>query len=401
MKTALPLERARRITLGAQGFADPAPSGSVDRRNLRRAMSRLKVLQLDSVPVVARTQHVVLFARLGHHRFDQLDDIAYRHDEWIEAWAHEACLIPVETEPLLRWMKQRAIDGELWRTWQDFVKKEAAYIGAVLEEVHERGPLTAAELSDPRPRDGEWWGSRSLGTVALDWLFRSGRVGIRRRGNFTKVYDTYERIVPEDVRSAPTPSAADAQRALIVQSVEALGVGTVTDIADYFRLPIGEVRRHVADLTAEGVLVERTVGGWSKPGYLVPDVRIPRRIEVNTLLSPFDPVVWCRERASRLFGFDYRIEIYVPRSKRVFGYYVLPWLLGDRLAGRFDLKTDRSENCLRVLGAFAEEGEDPVTLAKPAAEALGRLARFVGVGAVVVDDRSAFGRAIAAAGAER
>lgn len=391
MATPIPLERARRIALGAQGLSGPRPSGRIDRRHLRKAMASLKLIQLDSVPVIARSQHLVLFSRIGPHRPKLLDEIAYRDDEWIEAWTHQASLVPVQTEPDLRWMKQRAFEGKTWRSWSGFVKAEHRYIESVYEEVAESGPLLAAELSDPRPRDGEWWGSRSLGSVSLDWLFRSGRVGIRREGNFTKRFDVAKNIVSTEIRSRPTPHVDDAQRHLVALSAQALGIGTVGDIADYFQIPVREVSERVSELVEQGDLVERNVEGWPKRAYLPNGVRAPRTIKANTLLSPFDPVVWNRPRASRLFGFDYRIEIYVPKPKRRYGYYVLPWLLGDRLVGRFDLKTDRKSSLLRVLGAFLEDGENPSQLAPSAAVALRELAQHVRADDVVVDNPGVFG----------
>lgn len=374
----LSISQARRIALAAQGFADPSPTGRVDRRHLRRVMGRLNLLQLDSVPVVVRSQYLPPFSRLGCYDPALLDRIAYRADEWFEAWAHEASLLPVSDEPLLRWQKRRSEQGQTWKGLVELSRREPEYVADVLAQVAER-PLAAGELADPRRRDGEWWGSRSLGSMALDWLFRIGAVGIRRRGNFVKEFDLLERIVPPDVLAQPTPTVEEAQRELLVRSAAALGVGTTGDLVDYYRLPLREGRSRVRELVEAGRLELVEIEGWREPAYLHPDARLPRSIEAITVLSPFDPLVWNRPRATRLWDFEYRIEIYVPSSKRVYGYYVLPVLAGEALVGRLDLKTDRAAGVLRVLAAFAEPDVDRAELAESLRSHLHDLARFVGV----------------------
>jgi len=374
----LSISQARRVALAAQGFADPAPAGRVDRRHLRRVMGRVKLLQLDSVPVVVRTQYLPPFSRLGCYEPSLLDRIAYRDDEWFEAWAHEASLLPVADEPLLRWQKRRAEQGDTWKNLVELADRESEYVAEVLAQVKER-PLAAPDLADPRRRDGEWWGSRSLGAMALDWLFRIGAVGIRRRGNFTKEFDLLERIVPAEVLARPTPAAEDAQRELLVRSGAALGVGTAGDLIDYYRLPVREGRIRLREAVEAGRLSVVEVEGWTEPAYLHPAARLPRSADTLTVLSPFDPMVWNRSRAARLWGFDYRIEIYVPAAKRVYGYYVLPVLDGERLAARLDVKTDRAAGVLQVQGAFAEPGVDSAALAERLRSHLHDLARFVGV----------------------
>ena len=382
----LSISQARRIALAAQGFTDPAPAGQVDRRHLRRVMGRLKLLQLDSVPVVVRTQYLPPFSRLGCYDRALPDRIAYTDDEWFEAWAHEASLLPVGDEPLLRWQKRRAEQGDTWKNLAELARSEPDYVAEVLAQVAE-GPLTAGELADPRRRDGEWWGSRSLGSIALDWLFRIGAVGIRRRGNFVKEFDLLERIVPPEVRARPTPTVEDAQRALLERSAEALGVGAAGDLIDYYRLPIREGRARLRELVEAGSLETAEVEGWTEPAYMHPEARLPRSVDTLTVLSPFDPIVWNRDRAARLWGFDYRIEIYVPAAKRVYGYYVLPVLHGEQLVARLDIKTDRAGGTLQVLGAFAEPDVDHGALAERLRPHLLELARFVGVDDVSYGDR--------------
>ncbi len=342
-------------------------------------MGRLHLLQLDSVPVVTRTQYLPLFARLGPYDPGLLDDLAYTRDEWIEAWAHEASLVPVELEPLLRWTKARAEAGETWDGLFRLARDEPDYVAAVHAEVAERGPLAASDLSDHRPRSGEWWDSRSVGSLALDWLFRTGRLGIRRTRGFEKRFDLIERIVRPDVLAVPTPSEADAQRELVALAARALGVATLADLADYFRMRSADTRARVLELVEDGRLVPATVEGWPQPALLDPGAALPRAVRTCTLVSPFDPVVWHRERTERLFGFRYRLEIYTPAAKRRYGYYVLPFLLGDRLVARLDLKTDRPAGVLRVQGAFVEDDVAPGVVLEPLRRALDDLAAQVGV----------------------
>jgi hypothetical protein len=374
----LSASQARRIALAAQGFRDPRPAGKVDRRHLRRVMGRLGLLQLDSVPVVMRTQYLPVFARLGPYEPTLLDRVAYRDDEWFETWCHEASLMPVEDEPLMRWQKQRAAAGQTWKGLVEFAAANQGYLDEVLDQVRQR-PLAPAELVDPRPRDGAWWGDRSEGALALDWLFRVGEVGIRRRPGFVKEFDLMERIVPDEIRAVPTPSEEEAHRELLRRAARSLGVAAAADIVDYHRLPKRPARERLAELVEAGELEAVSVEGWNLPAVLHPEATLPRAIEACTLLSPFDPVVWFRERGERLFDFAYKLEIYTPAAKRKFGYYVLPFLMGDRIAGRLDGKTDRRERRFRVFGAFAEPGADQNLTAEGMARALDDLATFVGV----------------------
>ncbi len=341
-------------------------------------MGRLGLLQLDSVPVVIRTQYMPLFSRLGPYDPDLLDRVAYRDDEWFEAWSHEASLVPVDDEPLLRWQKRRAREGATWQGLVELSEREPQYVADVLDQVRE-SPLAASDLSDPRPREGNWWGSRSIGSLALDWLFRIGEVGVRRGPGFAKEFDLLDRIVPEEIRARPTPSEEDAHRELLRRAGASLGVAAAPDLIDYHRLPKRSSKILIDELVEDGSLLEVSVEGWNRPAYLSPDAVVPRSVDACTLLSPFDPVVWFRERAERLFDFRYRIEIYTPADKRVYGYYVLPFLLGDRIVARVDLKTDRAEGVLRVLGAFAEPDTDQAETLAGLGRALDHLTLMVGV----------------------
>jgi len=380
----LSIEQARRIALAAQGFAEARPRGRVDRRHLRKTMNRLQLLQLDSVPVVIRTQYMPLFSRLGPYRAELLDEIAYDSDEWFEAWSHEASLLPIEMEPWLRWSKRLARDGEIWGHLHERAQKDPGYIDAVLGEVKARGPLAAGELSDSRPRSGNWWGSRSGGAVALDWLYRIGELGVRRDRRFMKKFDLLERIVPEEIRSRPTPGFEDALDELLLRSARAHGVATADCLVDYFRLPVRPAKARLQALVEDGRLDVGRVEGWHDLVYRDPEARVPRKIRGSALLSPFDPLVWNRKRIDRLFDFEYKIEIYTPAEKRKHGYYVMPFLMGDRLVARFDLKTDREKGVLRVVAAHIEEDAPVGDVAPAAAIELGALARLVGVDAVQV-----------------
>lgn len=396
MKTSLSKDEARRIALAAQGFAERRPKGRVDRRHLRKVMGRLELLQLDSVPVVIRTQYMPLFSRLGPYDTELLDRVAYESDEWFEAWSHEASLLPVETEPWLRWSKESALQGKTWKHLYKLAKNEPNYVDSVLAEVKARGRLAPNELSDPGPRTVSGWGSRSAGSVALDWLHRIGEVGVRRRPGFAKEFDLFERIIPEEIRRRPTPDLASALDELLMRSARAHGVATADCLVDYFRLPKRPAKARLEVLVEEGRLAACEVEGWKAKAYLSPTAKMPRRIEGPALLSPFDPVVWNRKRIEALFDFEYRIEIYTPAEKRRWGYYVLPFLLDGRLVARFDVKTDRERQCLCVPAAHLEEGESASDVAHAAAVELANLAEFVGANRVEVGPRGNLARALRA-----
>ncbi|MEM6997244.1 MAG: crosslink repair DNA glycosylase YcaQ family protein, partial [Myxococcota bacterium] len=287
-----------------------------------------------------------------------------------------------------RWMKARVRSGQTWKRMHTFATREAAYVRAVLEEVRDRGTVAGGELSDPRPLSGNGgWGSRTQGALALDWLFRVGELGIRRRGNFERLFSPLSDIVPASILATPTPRRDEALQALAIQSVQALGVGTATDVADYFRLPIRDVRSALADLVDDGRVLAASVEGWDHPAFADPDGATPRRIEGATVLSPFDPVVWKRDRALRIFDFEYRIEIYVPEAKRRWGYYVLPVMVDGHIVARLDVKNDRARGVLRIKAAHAEAGRNDHATASRVADAIGDLARLVEVESVEVSNR--------------
>jgi uncharacterized protein YcaQ len=383
---------ARRIALAAQGFADPRPTGRVDARHIRRVLDRVGLLQLDSVNVFSRSHYMPVFSRLGPYPREALDKLTAHtagpvRRELFEYWGHEASLIPVELQPNLRWRMDRA-DDEAWGNMVRVARDFPGLIEDTFDLVSRLGPIRAGDTGIPRPepRPGHMWNWHD-GKVALEYLFWSGRVTAARRVNFERYYDLPERVLPAEILGTPTPSVEEAQRELVRVAARAYGVATEPDLGDYFRLPRAESKLRVAELAAAGELVPVTVEGWKAPAYLWPEARRPRRVDARALLTPFDSLIWFRDRAERLFGFRYRIEIYTPAPKRIHGYYVLPFLLGDSLVARVDLKSDRQAGVLRVPGAFAEPGVDIAHVADELAEELAVTAKWLDLDGVVVGER--------------
>jgi uncharacterized protein YcaQ len=396
-REGLSLRTARRIALAAQGFADPAPAGAVDRRHLRRVLARTNLLQMDSVNVFQRAHYLPAFSRLGPYPMAMLDRMAYDDRELFEYWGHEASLLPVALQPLLRWRMERAAAGqEGWGRTRRIALEQPEFVAEVLRRVTELGAVGAGELRDGARGPAGWWGWDET-KIALEHLFWSGRVTTAGRRGFERLYDVPERVLPPAVLAAPTPSPADAQRELIRLSARAHGVATERDLRDYFRLGVADARAAVASLVDSGELLPVAVEGWRQPAYLWPGTAVPRRVGRSALLSPFDPLVWERARTSRLFGFDYRIEIYVPAPKRVHGYYVLPFLHDEALTARVDLKADRKAGVLRVLAAWLEPGHPPGEVAAALAAELRRAADWQGLGEVLVEPVGDFAPALAAA----
>jgi len=375
---------ARRIALGAQGFARPRPTGRVDRRHVRRLFGDVGVVQIDSVNVVVRSQELPLWARLGHHDREVLPAMA-ADNELFEYWGHMASLIPVEHQPLYRWRMERA-HREAWPSLVRMNKEQPGYLEAIYDEVADRGPLRVSELADPGAKQGPWWGW-SHGKEALEYLFYSGRISARRLPNFERVYDVTERIIPPAVMAQPTPSDDDAKRELLVLAARSLGVATAKDLCDYPRIKPTASRHLIDDLVEDGRLAPVDVDSWDERAYLDPAALRPRRVSACALLSPFDSLVWYRERTERIFDFHYRIEIYTPAPKRIYGYYVLPFLLGERLVARVDVKADRKTRCLIVPGAFAEPGCANSSVAAALAGELHAMAAWLGLDAVTVGKR--------------
>ena len=374
---------ARRIALAAQGFADRPPAGRVDSRHFDRLFDRVKVVQLDSVNVAVRTHYMPAFSRLGPYPRERFDAYAYGRRRLFEAWGHQASLLPVEHYPLM----PHRMKTESSRSVQSFGPARRAYVEAIHQEVAERGPLAVSDLRDQgRNRSRPWWG-RSDGKLALEWLFATGRLAASRRGNFTRVYDLTERVIPPHVLATPAPETPDAQRELLRLAARAHGIGTAADLADYYRIRNPQAQPLLQELVEEGELVEASVEGWSQPAYLHRDARTPRRIRASALLSPFDSLIWYRERTERLFDFHYRIEIYVPAPERRYGYYVFPFLLGEALVARVDLKADRARGALVVPGAYLEAGCEADGVAGDLAARLQSMAAWLGLGELIVGKR--------------
>jgi uncharacterized protein len=397
-----PVERlsaaqARRIALAAQGFADARAGGPPTGRAVRRLFDRVGVVQIDSVNVLQRAHYLPLFSRAGTYDTALLDRAAhYAPRRLFEYWGHEASLIPVALQPALRWRMDRAAH-DAWGGIRRIQRDRPELVAQVLEEVRASGPVAASEvLEHERPqRSGSWWGWSDV-KRAFEWLFWSGQITSARRRGFERLYDLPERVLPTDVVAAPTPSLEEAQRELLRVAARSLGVATESDLRDYFRLPAAEAKLRVPELVEAGELWPVTVEGWRSPGYLDPAARMPRRLHAQALVGPFDSLIWERPRVERVFGFRYRIEIYVPAPQRVHGYYVLPFLLGDRLVARVDLKADRQARVLRVQAAWGETDAPAETPAELAAE-LSSLAVWLGLGDVVVNRRGDLAPALAAA----
>jgi uncharacterized protein len=397
----LSLSAARRIALAAQGFGRPRPAKPPSVGRIAALVEQLGVLQLDSVNVFSRAHYMPVFSRLGPYDRARLDRIAGhglgRIDRrLVEYWAHEASLIPIELHPLFRW-RMADVDREAWGSISRIARNQPELVAETLKLVAEQGPIRARETGAvrPPPRPGHMWNWHE-GKVALEHLFFTGRVGAARRVNFERLYDTIERILPPEILERSTPTPEDAQRKLVRIAARALGVATEPDLGDYFRLPRAASKARVAELVASGELLPVEVKGWSAPAYLWPDARRPRRLHARALLSPFDSLIWFRPRTERLFDFHYRIEIYTPAPKRVYGYYVLPFLLGETLVARVDLKSDRQQDALLVQGAFAEDGVDQARVARELAAELNLVAAWLGLERVAVARRGDLAGALAA-----
>jgi uncharacterized protein YcaQ len=398
--------RARRIALAAQGFADPRPSGRIDARQLKRVIDRIAILQLDSVNVFSRSHYLPLFSRLGPYPRETLDRLTAHGSGRVERgmfeyWGHMASLMPVQLEPLLRYRMARAID-QAWGGMVSVAVEKPELVAEVLELVRTNGPIRSGDTGIPRPArvPGQMWNWHD-GKRALEYLFWAGEITSERRVNFERRYDLRERVLPPEVLATPTPEPEDAQRELVRISARALGIATEPDLGDYFRLQRETSKARVAELVDAGELIPASVEGWDAPAYLWPAARQPRKVTARALLTPFDSLIWFRERTLRLFDFHYRIEIYVPEPKRVYGYYVLPFLLGENLVARVDLKSDRQAGVLRVRSAWSEAGVDKAVVAPELAAELALVASWLGLDGVLVEPKGDLAGDLARAVARR
>ena len=374
--------QARRVAIAATGLGERRPAGKVDVRHLRKVVQQVGIVQLDSVNAVARAHELLFFSRLGPFDKQLLHSFVYERRELYEGWLHVASLIPTELWPMLAWRRSSGVHTG-WNEWRS---KNASVVHEVESMLRERGPLASSDVNHLGPKKGPWW-DWSLGKRAIEALFVAGEVGVTtRRGAFERVYDLIERVIPPEVLAAPPVPEHESRRRLLLLAAHSLGIGTLKDLADYHRQLLTTAKPILRELVAEGDLVEHAVEGWSDPAYALPTMKVPRRgCPDGRLVSPFDPLVWYRPRNVRLFGLDYTIEIYVPEPKRVYGYYVLPFLQGDRIVARVDVRSDRKAGVLRVPGAFAEAGAS-VDVDALMAE-LRLLATWQGCGEVVVGER--------------
>lgn len=404
MSADLSAAAAARVALAAQGFADPVPAGPPTRTHLRRVVRRTRLLQMDSVNILARAHYLPAFSRLGAYDDQLLDRAAWRSSAraprlLAEYWAHEAALIPVDDWPLFGWRMREYADGR-WRHTREVLRRNRSLATDVLGVISSAGASTPAEIEAalrierPATQKGSWW-VRGEVKHLCEALFAAGTLSSVRNENFVRHYDLAERVV------GPGPTATeigetDAVRELVARAAAAHGIATVADLADYYRLKTAQVKAVLGDLLDDGVLEPVTVHGWDEPAFLHTGARVPRRIARSTLLSPFDPLVFYRPRTQRLFGFRYRLEIYVPAHKRVHGYYVLPYLLDERLVARVDLKADRKAGVLHVLSAYREPDAEVGEVAEALSVDLRAMAHWRGLGEIVVHPRGDLAPVLAA-----
>jgi uncharacterized protein YcaQ len=388
----------RRIALAAQGFAaarPPAPS----RRHFNALLERLGLVQIDSVNVLVRAHYMPFFSRLGSYPIEWLDEAAYhvRKRQLFEYWGHEASLIRLDLLSYLGWRMRKSATGEgVWSGVRNISKEQPELLRQIETEIRSHGPMSAGQLEKAllgERRTAGWWGWSDC-KRAVEWLFWVGRLTTANRRNFERVYDLTERVFPNF--RADEISEAEGHRMLIRVAAKALGIATAGDLRDYFRLAPEGGRRGIEELASAGELIRVAVDGWSQPAFLDPTARLPRQLEIKALVSPFDPLLWDRRRAERLFGFRYRIEIYTPAHKREHGYYVVPFLLGDTFAARLDLKADRAARTLRVFSAHHEPAVKPKEIVEPLAIELAELARWLRLERVTVNKRGSLAPALAA-----
>ncbi len=395
LKDNLTAGEARRIALAAQGFATPRPQTPINKRQLVKLIDRLGVVQIDSVNVVCRAHYMPAFSRLGAYPREMLEEIAWsKRRPVFEYWAHEASLLPLASQPLFRWRMQDAHDGVgVWKGVARFRRERAEFIEKVLATLAMRGPLSASELGMGQKGEGGWWGW-SEAKRAVEGLFWTGELTtVTRKATFERVYGLPEKVLPPAILEAPTPSRQDAHRALYLMAARAMGVATARDLRDYFRMPVEGAKARLAELVEDGSLIPVTVKGWPEPAYLDPAAHRPRRLDAAALLSPFDNLIWFRDRTERMFGVRYRIEIYTPAHKRNHGYYVLPFLEGDALTALVDLKSDRKAAVLVVQASHAGPRATLATPVRLAAE-LKLMARWLGLEHVRIEEKGDLAQAL-------
>jgi uncharacterized protein YcaQ len=379
MPLSLSKQDVKRIAIRAQGLAGRRPEKAIGIDDVRNSIRLMGLLQIDSVNVCVRSHYMPLFSRLGVYEQDLLDRLAYKENTVFETWAHAACFVPVEDHRLFR---PRMNAKEPRNHVQKIMEERPGYFENVLDQVRERGLLTASELDGAGKRSGPWWGYTN-GKIAAEWHFAKGALSVADRRNFARYYDLTERVIPSEHLNGSTPSMEDAHREMMRLAVTAHGVGTAEDFADYYHLKNAEAKLRLNELAEEGEIQSVEVDGWKDTGYAPLDIESVEPTYARALLTPFDPLVWNRDRIERIFDFLYRIEIYVPEKKRQYGYYVYPFVLGEDLVARVDLKAERDKGVLRVKGAFAEEGQDHEHVASNLADELRLMAQWLGLKRIV------------------
>jgi uncharacterized protein YcaQ len=394
MPETISLKQARRLALAAQGFNRKAISGPIKARHVTQLIERLGVVQIDSVNALVRSHYLPLFSRLGNYPQDLLDQAAWsqgRHRALFEYWGHEASLLPMALYPLLRWRMRRAAQGEgIYQQMARFGREQQPVIARVLQSVREQGALGAGSLSTRQERAGPWW-DWSAEKHALEWLFAAGEVTVAGRRGFERLYDLPERVLPASIMDHRQVPEAEAQRGLLLHAATALGVGTEKDLRDYFRQDPLPSRIALAELVEMGALQVVNVEGWRQPAFCLPQYTVPRKVAASALLSPFDSLIWERARTERLFDFRYRLEIYTPQHKRVYGYYVLPFLHNERIAARVDLRAERAAGRLAVHAVHEEDSGLDDEGMQALARQLRELAQWLGLAEVQVNCTRASG----------
>jgi uncharacterized protein YcaQ len=391
---------ARRLALKSLGF-DARKPDRAGIAHVRATAARLGAIQIDSVNVLARAHYLPTFSRYGPYPMAALDELAHGRRELFEYWGHAACFLPIDLYPLMRWR----MDNQR-QAWSGINGKRKAFIDAVYHEVAARGPLAAGELANGGKSKGPWWGW-SDGKEALELLFSQGRLAIAGRRKFERLYDLPERVLPRATLEAPAVPPTEAKKALLVRAARAMGIGTAKDIAQYFHIDAwwdrstlnGRRAPSKMNVLFEELVEERRlervhVEGWKHPAFVVPGARIPESIDAASIVSPFDPLLWERKWTRAVFGFEYQIEIYVPPPHRIYGYYVLPFLLGDRFAARVDLKADRRTSTLIVHAAYLERGFDPPRVAAALAGELRSMAAWLSADSIRVGPKGTLAMAL-------
>ncbi|MFI0460470.1 MAG: winged helix-turn-helix domain-containing protein [Ilumatobacteraceae bacterium] len=376
--TEISRDSARRIALAAQGFATPRPTGRIDRRHLRRVIDSVGLIQIDSVNVLVRSQEMPLFSRLGNHPRTLIPE-ATAAGELFEYWCHEASHLPVSMHPLIRWRMDEARNGAMWPGLRRIAESKPKLMKEIRDRIYNDGPLVAGDVRTRTGPKGSWW-DWDEGKAVLEYLFWTGEITAQRRPNdFARVYYAPHDVLPKEILKMPTPSQSEARREMLLLAARSVGVGTAADLFDYHRQKPQQAKPYLTELVEEGLIEQVRVEGWRDPAYMLPDTLRPRSVDVRALVSPFDSLVWCRPRIERLFDFHYRIEIYVPAPKRVYGYYVLPFVLGDRIVARVDLKADRHAGELLVPGAFSQDNVDIKHVASELMLELREMATWLGL----------------------